>query len=122
MIATELASTYLESTVAYGFATGYGAHPAPWSFYSAMHDNTSAVIVALKCKDHISDKLCNFDDVKPPMMTEEIQNRWSSEVVYPIESHIEFIEPNHTSVCNMKSGRCDYCDPVSSGSGCINAT
>ena len=79
----ELASTYLESTVAYGFATKGVGEAAPYSFYSAMHDDESGVIVNFKCMPTISDKLCNFDIVKPPQPPSE-SGEAASEIITPL--------------------------------------
>ena len=72
MVVNELASTYLHSTVAFGFsAGGEKGEPAPYSFVAAMHDSASIVSVGLKCKNTISTDLCNFDTVKPPQSPSE---------------------------------------------------
>ena len=37
-----------------------------------------------------------------------------------VEPIFEIADPNNThSVCNMKTGKCDDCDPGSSGMGCV---
>ena len=70
MVVNELASTNLESVVSYGFATKGMGKPAPYSVYASMHDDSSSVSVGFRCMPTISDKLCNFDIVKPPSLPE----------------------------------------------------
>ena len=120
LIINELASTYLSSTVAYGFAFGTKpGDPVPYSFPTAMGDTTSTVMVGFRCMPIISDKICNFDIVAPPKPGhEEALPHSTSEV--PEIHPLDFADPNMThSVCNMKTGKCEECDPPSSGMGCV---
>lgn len=125
IVINELASTYLEYTVAFGFATGFDDQPAPASVYTAMNDDTSTVIVAFSCRDSVNKTLCNFDVVKPPKAGEL---QYQSELIKSIDAidAVDAIDvnadPNNThSVCNFETGKCDVCYPGSSGSGCVTS-
>lgn len=118
MIINELASTNLTSTVAFGFAHGAPGRPAPYSFAAAMGDDSEEffALVALKCAPGVSDKICNFDAVKPPSALPPSEDE-TPQILPPMD----LVEPNYAhGVCNMKSGKCDECDPGSSGTGCVS--
>ena len=121
MVINELASAYLTSTVAFGFAGNYAGGAIPYSFASAMGDVTSWATVGLKCNPYTDKTLCNFDHIHPPSTDGELPPSFDF-----IEEEIESFEPlsladpNVThSVCNMKTGKCEDCDPGSSGMGCV---
>jgi len=75
-------------------------------------------MIGFRCMPTISDKICNFDIVKPPQgefLLPSIDK--SEEILKPVSLAV----PNVThSVCNMKSGKCDECKPSSSGMGCVS--
>ena len=80
-----------------------------------MADNTSGAYVGIRCMPTVSNKICNFDVVKPPQEPSPVEDQ--TELVQAMN----FAEPNNTgAVCNMKSGKCEECDIASSGSGCVS--
>ena len=113
MVINELASTYLEYTVAYGFATGFGKEE-PYSVKGAMADDTSVVYVVLKCMDTVSDKLCNFASVKPPQARLE-----NPEIIEVADLAVADVSADGFSVCNKRTAKCEPCHTCASGLGCV---
>ena len=121
VVVNELASTYLHSTVAYGFASNLGKSQAiPYSFANAMATDGLSCLVMLQCQPVISDKICNFNTVKPPGLPTPNDDPEPLEEQFEVMEPMNSAGPNFThAVCNMKSGMCEECDPASSGMGCV---